>query len=185
MLKPLSLAAALAAASIAAHAADHPAAYLVTQEGAAVVSASGQCVRTGEWIADSKYRHCEPLPFSVSIEALFDFDSAALGTHAVEALDALVAEFGKTDYQSVEVTGHADALGRPVYNRRLSERRAAAVRDYLVSRGIDGAKLRFSGAGVARPLEGSACEGFAGGALIACLQPDRHAEVTLKGLDRR
>jgi OOP family OmpA-OmpF porin len=168
-----------------AHAVDHPAAYLVTQDGAPVASAAGGCVRTGEWTADSRYRHCAPLPFTVSIEALFDFGSAALTAHALEALDALVEEFAAADYRSVQVTGHADALGGALYNRRLSQQRAAAVRDYLVAKGIEGAKVTFSGAGVARPLAGSLCEGFTGAALIACLQPDRHAEITLRGVDLR
>src|SRR5688572_22635156 len=137
-----------------AHAVDHSAAYLVTRDGAPVASAAAGCVRTGEWSADSRYRHCAPLPFTVSIGALFDFGSAALSAHAVEALDELVEEFASADYRSVQVTGHADALGGPAYNRRLSRQRAAAVRDYLVARGIDGAKVTISGAGVARPLAG-------------------------------
>ena len=53
-----------------------------------------------------------------------------------------------------EIGGHTDAKGGKTYNMSLSQRRAQAVRDYLVSHGVDGAKLETKGYGYSRPIPG-------------------------------
>lgn len=177
------LMAAMAGLSIAqARAADDPAGYLVSAyDGAPVTSAYGTCLRTGEWSPDSAYRGCGPVPFTVSIDALFPFDSAALTPQAAEALDALAQHLVQAHTQSVDIVGHADGIGHPAYNRRLSEQRARTVRDYLAARGVVRSKISASGIGSAKPLAAPLCEGLARDALVACLQPDRYAGVTVRG----
>ncbi|MDP5291490.1 OmpA family protein [Oceanimonas sp. CHS3-5] len=66
----------------------------------------------------------------------FAFDSSALSADARATLDD-VARFAEQnpDYQ-VELAGYADRLGSAEYNRRLSERRALAAKEYLVQRGV-------------------------------------------------
>ena len=134
-----SLMALMAGLSIAtARAADDPAGYLVSaQDGAPVTSAYGACLRTSEWSPEHAYRGCGPVPFTVSIDALFPFDSAALTPQAAEALDALAQHLVQAHTRSVDIVGHADGIGHPAYNRRLSEQRARTVRDYLAARGVD------------------------------------------------
>src|SRR5467141_2840426 len=78
------------------------------------------------------------MPFALSLDALFDFDSATLRADADAALDALAQRIGQADYQKVDIVGHADRIGAPLYNQRLSERRAQAVRTYLAAHGVDG-----------------------------------------------
>ncbi|WP_437937377.1 kelch repeat-containing protein [Sorangium sp. So ce341] len=57
------------------------------------------------------------------------------------------------DIKVLRIEGHTDNLGDPAYNQRLSQQRAAAVRDYLVKQGrVDPARLTFQGLGSARPL---------------------------------
>ncbi len=121
------------------------------------------------------------MPFTVSLDTLFDFDSAVLKADADAALDALAQQIGQADYRKVDIVGHADRIGAPLYNQRLSERRAQAVRAYLGAHGVDESKISFSGVGSSDPATGTQCNGLRGARLIACLQPDRFAEVTVVG----
>jgi OOP family OmpA-OmpF porin len=121
------------------------------------------------------------MPFTLSLDTLFDFDSATLKADADAALDALAQQIGQADYQTVDIVGHADRIGAPLYNQRLSERRAQAVRAYLATHGVDESKISFSGVGSSDPATGTQCKGLRGARLIACLQPDRYAEVTVVG----
>jgi outer membrane protein OmpA-like peptidoglycan-associated protein len=52
----------------------------------------------------------------------------------------------------VAVEGHTDNVGKAEYNLDLSERRAAAVRDFLVSQGVVAGRLTSAGFGMTRPL---------------------------------
>lgn len=115
---------------------------------------------------------------NLSSEALFDFDKATLRPGARQSLDELANKL--TNYpkaiDSIRVYGHTDRLGSADYNQRLSTERAAAVTDYLTSRGVPASKIRSEGKGSSEPV--SNCEGTKKTkALIACLQPDRRVEV--------
>ena len=52
----------------------------------------------------------------------------------------------------VEVQGHSDARGDAKYNLNLSDRRAAAVREYLVSKGVAADRLLSKGYGESKPV---------------------------------
>ncbi|MES0875017.1 OmpA family protein [Sinimarinibacterium thermocellulolyticum] len=82
----------------------------------------------------------------------FEFDSARLTADAQTILDGVVAALQAAPEIRVEIGGHTDARGSEAYNQRLSERRAASVRDYLVDHGIDGARLTAVGYGETRPV---------------------------------
>jgi OOP family OmpA-OmpF porin len=118
-----------------------------------------------------------------SADALFDFDQATLRPEGRRQLDAFVQRLRGVRVDGVLVVGHSDRLGRKAYNQQLSERRAAAVRDYLVQAGIALASLTIRGAGEDQPVTTpSDCKGsVATPALIACLQPDRRVEVEATG----
>jgi OOP family OmpA-OmpF porin len=83
----------------------------------------------------------------------------------------------------VVVTGHTDRLGTEAYNQKLSERRADAVRDYLVSKGVPRDKIETIGMGEKQPVV--QCDQKAFKALIECLQPNRRVEVNAKGESTR
>jgi len=114
-------------------------------------------------------------------KVLFDFDKAVLKPEGKAAIDAQVvgklAQVTKLDV--VLVTGHTDRIGTEKYNQGLSERRADAVRDYLVSKGVDKAKIETIGLGEKQPLV--QCDQKNRKDLIACLQPNRRVEVEVKG----
>ena len=80
------------------------------------------------------------------------------------------------------VVGHTDRIGSAAYNKKLSERRAAAVKTYLVSKGIEANRVYTEGKGVKQPVTGDKCKSNkASKALIECLQPDRRADIEIIG----
>ncbi len=120
---------------------------------------------------------------TIASKALFDFDKAVLRPEGKKALDTEVVAKLK-QIQKVElvlVTGHTDRLGSQAYNQKLSERRAAAVRDYLASQGVAKDKIETLGMGKTQPVPGVKCEQKNRKELIACLQPHRRVEVEVKG----
>ena len=118
-------------------------------------------------------------------KVLFDFDQAVLKPEGKAAIDSQVV--GKlSQLQKLEVvvvTGHTDRLGTAEYNQKLSERRADAVRDYLVSKGVDRTKIETIGLGEKQPVV--QCDQKNMKQLIECLQPNRRVDVQVKGETRK
>ena len=81
----------------------------------------------------------------------FPFDRAELTAEAIAELDAFHAEIADTD-ADILIGGHTDWIGSERYNEGLSDRRADAVRDYFVSRGIASSRLTARGFGESQPL---------------------------------
>lgn len=124
---------------------------------------------------------------TLSAKALFAFDKAVLtpaGKAAIdrEVLDKLPA-FGPISM--VSISGHTDRLGSHQYNQVLSERRAEAVKNYMVGKGVDANKIDTIGFGKTQPVSGVSCPDSLGRAkLIACLEPHRRVVVEIKGAAR-
>ena len=123
------------------------------------------------------------VPFRVSMDAFFDFDEATLRLEGKAALDQLADRLAVSQYDKLTIVGHADRIGPAAYNRKLSERRASAMRDYLIAQGIDAQRIEASGVGESEPV--ASCPGLRGKRLIACLQPDRSAQLTAVGDELR
>jgi len=120
----------------------------------------------------------------ISVE-LFEFDKSRLTQVATDKLDReVVVRFGEFQViQFVNVNGHADRLGSAQYNQKLSERRAQAVKAYLVKQGADASKIETYGFG--KTLQVKSCpEQKDRKALIECLQPNRRVEVEVQGTAR-
>jgi OOP family OmpA-OmpF porin len=90
--------------------------------------------------------------FMATLEAdvLFDFNSAALKPGAEEELDKIIATLNNYPETIITVEGHTDSHGSRSYNQGLSERRAAAVKDALVRKGIDPTRIEAIGFGESR-----------------------------------
>jgi len=90
---------------------------------------------------------------SVDLEVLFEFDSAIMTAAAVEALTPLgraLSDERLADGQFL-IAGHTDGKGRASYNRELSQRRAEAVREFLMANfKIDSSRLVAKGFGESR-----------------------------------
>jgi OOP family OmpA-OmpF porin len=122
------------------------------------------------------------LPVTVTVEAdpLFDFDKYALRADSRKKLDDLVEQLKGVSYGEILTVGFADPIGTTMYNQHLSERRAAAVKQYLVDRGIAANTIRAEGRGETEEYASFGdCGGLRKHKLIACLQPDRRVEVTV------
>jgi OOP family OmpA-OmpF porin len=121
---------------------------------------------------------------SFSAESLFAFDKSTLKPEGKTALDSFAKELSTTKYDMVTVTGHSDRLGTQSYNQRLSERRAEAVKSYLVTAdGVAPARIAALGKGESMPVTAAGqCPGTKRTtALVACLQPDRRVDVDVSG----
>ncbi|MDY6982725.1 MAG: OmpA family protein [Pseudomonadota bacterium] len=125
----------------------------------------------------------EPMRVTLDAETLFDFDRAELRPAGRTELDTLLRDLRGVDYEVVLVTGHTDRIGTEQYNQGLSERRANAVRDYLVAGGVPSASVTARGAGENEPVTTpQQCQGRRGQDLIACYQPDRRVDVEVNGI---
>jgi len=82
----------------------------------------------------------------------FDFNSATLTPASETVLDGVVALLKLRPGAPAVLGGHTDSKGKHAYNMKLSERRAAAVRDYLIAKGIPAASLSATGYGETRPI---------------------------------
>ncbi len=123
---------------------------------------------------------------TLATKALFDFDKAVLKPEGKTAIDTEVLSklANVSKLELILVTGHTDRIGTQAYNQKLSERRADAVRDYLVSKGVAKDKIETLGMGKTQPVPGVVCNQpypKERKALIACLAPDRRVEVEVKG----
>lgn len=139
---------------------------------------SGQCVKTGSWSKENACKECNPELFpeekkaeapppppppppqptyekvTISATALFDFDKATLkpeGQAAIHDLDETIKAKGAS-VVDINVIGHTDSVGSEEYNQQLSVRRATAVKDFMVSEGIDASIIDVSGQGESSPV---------------------------------
>ena len=81
----------------------------------------------------------------------FEFDSAELSGSARSTLNRQSAFLSVNPDLMIVIEGHADERGTREYNLALGERRATAVRDYLVAKGINAARVRTVSYGKERP----------------------------------
>ncbi|HEX5803889.1 MAG TPA: OmpA family protein [Azospira sp.] len=130
-----------------------------------------------------------PKPASAKVtlaaDALFDFDKAVLRPEGKKSLDDLVAKSGALNLEVIIAVGHTDRLGSDAYNQKLSDKRAAAVKTYLVGKGIEANKVYTEGKGEKQPKTGNACKGNKKTkALIDCLQPDRRVDIEIIGTQK-
>lgn len=88
----------------------------------------------------------------IQADALFDFDKSVLRPDGRKSIDDAVAKLRGVDLEMVIATGHTDSIGTDAYNQKLSERRADAVKAYLVSKGIPTAKITTIGKGESQPV---------------------------------
>jgi outer membrane protein OmpA-like peptidoglycan-associated protein len=77
-----------------------------------------------------------PTPAVVHADVYFDFKSARLRADAARTLQDNAAAMTRTDAWTILVTGYADIQGPPTYNRMLAQRRAEAVKQFLVELGV-------------------------------------------------
>jgi OOP family OmpA-OmpF porin len=89
---------------------------------------------------------------SFAAEALFDFDKSVVKPEGKAALDELLAKLQGMNTEVMVTVGHTDSVGSDAYNQKLSMRRAEAVKAYIVSKGVDTARVYTEGKGESQPV---------------------------------
>ena len=97
-------------------------------------------------------RFGEGIAISFESGLLFGFDSAELQSAARDNLTKLSSSLKNYSDSDVLILGHTDSSGSDSYNQTLSERRANAAKDYLVSLGISANRIKSEGKGEAEPI---------------------------------
>jgi OOP family OmpA-OmpF porin len=123
-----------------------------------------------------------PLSVNFSSDALFAFNKSDLKPEGKVMLDGFARQLRGAQYETIYVTGHTDRLGSEEYNQKLSERRANAVKDYLVGENVPASRISIDGKGETQPITlAGDCKSGKSVKIIDCLQPDRRVEVQMNG----
>jgi len=177
--------------------------YVIDQRGYVAKSGTGLCWRTGYWTPAMAIAECDPdlvatkeagktgtvdgkkpekIKVTLAADALFDFDKAVLRPEGKAKFDKLVQDIKGISLEVIIAVGHADRFGTDKYNQKLSEKRAEAVKAYLVSKGIEANRVYAEGKGKKQPVtKADQCKGGKSKKVIECLQPDRRVEIEVIG----
>ena len=119
---------------------------------------------------------------TLAADALFDFNKADLRPEGKAKLDKLANDIKGIKLEVILAVGHADRLGDDAYNQKLSEKRAASVKSYLVSKGVDANRVYAEGKGEKQPVtKPDQCKGPKSKKVVDCLQPDRRVDIEVIG----
>lgn len=116
---------------------------------------------------------------TLNADALFDFDKATLKPAGMDSLKQFAADLRQlTSAGAMAVLGYTDRFGADTYNRELSQRRADAVKHFLIENGVK-VPITAMGNGSADPVV--QCPGSKTAKTIACLQPNRRVQLSVSG----
>jgi len=113
------------------------------------------------YVAPAAPAYVAPVPAPMPPQKLvlegvnFDFDKATLRQEDIAIINRDVTSLDKWGNVNIEVAGHTDSRGSDEYNMNLSQQRAEAVRNYLVSKGIAADRLSAKGYGESQPIAGN------------------------------
>jgi OOP family OmpA-OmpF porin len=186
--------------------------YAIDQRGYVAKSGTGLCWRTGYWTPAMAIEECDPdlvkkaapaaapaaaapaakpaaaapkpaaQKVTLAADALFDFNKAVLRPEGKSKLDKLAGDIKGIKLEVIIAVGHADRFGTDAYNQKLSEKRAEAVKAYLVSKGVEPNRVYTEGKGEKQPItKADQCKGPKSKKVIDCLQPDRRVEIEVIG----
>lgn len=186
--------------------------YAIDQRGYVAKSGFGLCWRTGYWTPAMAIEECDPdlvkkeapppaakaviaqppavvaatkpaaQKVTLAADALFDFNKASLRDEGKAKLDKLSGDVKNIKLEVIIAVGHADRFGTDAYNQKLSEKRAEAVKAYLVAKGIEPNRIYTEGKGKKQPVtKPDQCKGPKSKKTVDCLQPDRRVEIEVIG----
>ena len=175
--------------------------------GNVVRSATGLCWRTARWTPADAVAGCDgaiapkaatpaaapkaapaatPAPKAPEIEkvtfssdTLFDFNKATLKPEGKEVLDDLFLKLFGMKLEVIVAAGHTDSIGTDAYNQKLSQKRAEAVKAYLVEKGVEENRIYVEGKGESAPKV--TCDDKNRAARIKCEAPNRRVELEVVG----
>lgn len=89
---------------------------------------------------------------------LFDFAKSIIRAESYKQLDKVVRILKANPTMVIELSAHTDNIGAIAANQKLSDDRAKAAREYLISKGIDGSRIQSKGYGESKPVDNNATE---------------------------
>ena len=181
--------------------------YLFDTRGVVARSGFGLCWKTTRWTPAMAIPECDPdltkkpappapaaakpaapkacnFSYALQTDATFAFNKADLNAAGKDQIDKnVIAKLGNcASVKLMLVTGHTDRIGSHETNQKLSEKRAEAVKAYLVSKGAKADSLETMGAGKTQAVPGVKCDDKQPRKkLIACLAPNRRVVVEVQG----
>ena len=177
--------------------------YLFDTRGVVARSGFGLCWKTTRWTPAMAIPECDPdlakkpapapapaatpkpaaQKVTLAADALFDYDKAVLRSEGKSKLDDVTGKLKDIKLEVIIAVGHADRLGSDQYNQKLSEKRAEAVKAYLVGKGVEPNRVYTEGKGEKQPVTGDKCGkgDKKTKQLVECLQPDRRVEIEVIG----
>jgi len=150
-----------------------------TSQAGTVTNSSGLCWRDSAWTPATAAAECDgalrpvkptapavakPAPvnpivktvqeFRITYKAqsLFDFDRTVIKPEGRAELDQLVAKLKTVNTELIIAVGHTDSVGSDTYNLQLGQRRAEAVKQYLVSQGLEAGRVYTDSKGEREPV---------------------------------
>ena len=122
------------------------------QEGPVQITVAVSDGKGGTATATTTIQVVRPTLVELTFEDVyFDFDRSSLRPEALRLLDDAIAKLQANPGRNIVIEGHTCNIGTAEYNLALGDRRAASVRDYLVSRGVPAARLETRSFGEERP----------------------------------
>jgi len=88
----------------------------------------------------------------------FEFDKAVIKPESFPVLDSIAQWLLSRPSMVVEIAGHTDSIGSATYNLSLSQRRAEAVREYLIEKGVSPERIYARGYGETQPISSNSTE---------------------------
>ncbi len=127
------------------------------------------CWRNAFWTPATGIAGCDGVPVAqapvvaptatkvvLNADTFFDFDKDTLKPEGRQVLDQVAAQVDTINLETLIAVGHTDSIGTEEYNQGLSERRAASVKNYLVSKGIAADRIYTEGKGETSPVASNA-----------------------------
>lgn len=112
-------------------------------------------------MANAKVGEIQHEPFvldKITLHFGFKFNSSELDESSTQYLDDLVTALKEDEHLNINLAGHTDNIGSAKFNQKLSLHRANAIKDYLVSKGIDASRISAEGKGMDDPLNDNKTE---------------------------
>ncbi|ADU92080.1 outer membrane protein OmpA [Taylorella equigenitalis] len=138
----------------------------VSDFGDPVVSDFGDCWQNDFWTPATALPECggvtepsapaaQPITankVTFNADTFFDFDKSSLKPEGRTVLDQIAEQVKLLTLESLITVGHTDSIGTNAYNQKLSERRAATVKNYLIDKGVPAEQIIASGRGETQPI---------------------------------
>jgi len=146
-----------------------------------VIDELDRCPGTPPGVAVDAYG-C-PRQGSITLEGVgFEVDSARLTPSSRDVLDKIAEDLKKYPRLRIELQGHTDSTGSDEYNLKLSQRRAEAVRDYLIEQGVSPSQLVARGYGEMQPIaDNSTAAGRAANRRVVMRVLENPGDVKVEG----